>query len=77
MICLSLEMSRVSNIFNAVFKEESKVGEGCQVGRSPARSGRKQEGGRKRVRVPWGGGDGEISKKLFVTGSYRVRMLDS
>ena len=25
-ICLSLEMSRVSNICNAVLKEESKVG---------------------------------------------------
>ena len=65
MICPSLEMSRVSNIFNIVLKGESRVGEG----RGPARSGRKQEVGRKRERVPGGGGDGEIIKKLFVTGS--------
>jgi len=78
MIRPSLNMSMMSNISTVVGKEDSRVGRGGQVGRSPARSGRKQ-GGRKRERVAGGGGDAEVSKKLFVAGpeSQNVSQVES
>jgi len=77
MMCPSLDMSQVSSISNIGGKDDTRLGEGrygsLAVGRSPARSLRRQGGteGRKRglegADGPGAGGD--VSKKLFMTVS--------